>query len=58
MKNPEYVATVTRIYRKYIDLAESDRPYVIDEQDKKDLLKYLIVECHLLVIYQLNLIKI
>ena len=39
MKSPEYVATVTRFYRKYIDLAESDRPYVIDEQDKKDLLQ-------------------
>lgn len=58
MKSPEYVATVTRFYRKYIDLAESDRPYVIDEQDKKIYSKYLIVECHLLVIYQLNLIKI
>lgn len=37
MKNPEYVATVTRIYRKYIDLALSDKPYEILEQDKKDL---------------------
>ena len=25
MKTPEYVATVTRIYRKYIDLALSDK---------------------------------
>lgn len=39
MKNPEYVATVTRLYRKYIDLAESDETYVVDEQDKKDLLQ-------------------
>ena len=39
MKSPEYVATVTRIYRKYIDLALSDEPYVIDENDKKDLLQ-------------------
>ena len=39
MKNPEYVATVTRIYRKYIDLAESGENYVIDENDRKDLLQ-------------------
>lgn len=39
MKSPEYVATVTRIYRKYIDLALSDSKYVIDEDDKKELLQ-------------------
>ncbi len=39
LKNPEYVSTVTRIYRKYIDLAQSDKPYVIDEKDRKDLLQ-------------------
>ncbi len=39
MKSPEYVATVTRIYRKYIDLALSDKPYVIDEIDKKELIQ-------------------
>lgn len=39
LKNPEYVATVTRIYRKYIDLAQSDEPYIIDEKDRKDLLQ-------------------
>ena len=39
MKSPEYVATVTRIYRKYIDLALSDKPYVIDENDKKELMQ-------------------
>ena len=39
MKSPEYVATVTRIYRKYIDLALSDNAYVIDEDDKKELLQ-------------------
>lgn len=39
MKSPEYVATVTRIYRKYIDLALSDKPYVIDEKDKKELMQ-------------------
>ena len=39
LKNPEYVSTVTRIYRKYIDLAQSDKPYTIDEKDRKDLLQ-------------------
>ena len=39
LKNPEYVSTVTRIYRKYIDLAQSNKPYVIDEKDRKDLLQ-------------------
>ena len=39
MKSSEYVATVTRIYRKYIDLALSDNDYVIDEDDKKELLQ-------------------
>ena len=33
MKSPEYVATVTRIYRKYIDLAQSNSNYKIDEKD-------------------------
>lgn len=39
MKNPEYVAIVTRIYRKYIDLAKSGEPYIIDKKDKTDLLQ-------------------
>ena len=39
LKNPEYVSTVTRIYRKYVDLAQSDKPYVVEEQDRKDLLQ-------------------
>ncbi|MGN1328050.1 MAG: DUF3656 domain-containing protein [Clostridia bacterium] len=39
MKTPEYVSTVTRIYRKYIDLALSNKTYSIDEADKKDLLQ-------------------
>lgn len=39
MKSPEYVATVTRIYRKYINLAKSNKPYKIDEQDRKDLMQ-------------------
>ena len=39
MKTPEYVATVTKIYRKYIDLALSGKPYEIDYSDKKVLLQ-------------------
>ena len=39
MKSPEYVAIVTRIYRKYIDLALSGEPYVIDKNDKKQLIQ-------------------
>ena len=39
MKSPEYVATVTRIYRKYIDLAQSNKEYKIDENDKLDLMQ-------------------
>ncbi len=39
LKNPEYVATVTRIYRKYIDLAQSNKPYIVEDKDKKDLLQ-------------------
>ena len=36
MKTPEYVATVTRIYRKYIDKIFNNKKYIIEEQDKKD----------------------
>ena len=39
LKNPEYVATVTRIYRKYIDMVLNKQNYVIDPSDKKDLLQ-------------------
>ena len=39
MKTPEYVATVTRIYRKYLDLAITNQVFKISEQDKKDLLQ-------------------
>lgn len=39
MKSPEYVAILTRIYRKYIDLALSDEKYVINETDKKALMQ-------------------
>lgn len=39
MKNPEYVATVTRIYRKYIDLTLSNNDYIVDDNDKKELMQ-------------------
>ena len=44
MKTPEYVATVTRIYRKYIDLAKKYisseiSEYIIEEKDKQDLMQ-------------------
>lgn len=39
LKSPEYVATVTRIYRKYIDLYLSGKPYLIDNKDKEDLMQ-------------------
>lgn len=39
MKSPEYVATVTRIYKKYINLALSNKPYVIDKSDQKALMQ-------------------
>lgn len=39
MKPPKYVATVTRIYRKYINLALQNLYFDIDMQDKKDLLQ-------------------
>ena len=39
MKTPEYVATVTRIYRKYLDIAQKRDNYEIDEKDIKDLLQ-------------------
>ncbi len=39
LKSPEYVAIVTKIYRKYIDLALSGAEYKIDEKDIKDLMQ-------------------
>lgn len=38
-KSPEYVATVTKTYRKYIDLAQSQKDFVIDETEQKNLLQ-------------------
>lgn len=39
MKSPEYVATVTRIYRKYIDMVLNEEPFIIDEKDINDLMQ-------------------
>ena len=39
MKTPEYVATVTKTYRKYIDLAQSGKEYKIEEKDIKNLMQ-------------------
>ncbi len=39
MKSPEYVSTVTRIYRKYIDLALSKQNYSVQNKDRLELLQ-------------------
>lgn len=39
MKTPEYVATVTKIYRKYIDMAMSSSTYNVNYSDKKVLMQ-------------------
>lgn len=39
LKSPEYVATVTRIYRKYIDMVINNKEYILDENDKKELIQ-------------------
>ena len=39
MKSPYYVGIVTRIYRKYIDLALSEEDYKVTEEDKKELMQ-------------------
>ncbi len=39
MKSPTYVSTVTRIYKKYINLALSKEEYKINSLDKKHLLQ-------------------
>ena len=35
MKTPEYVATVTKIYRKYLDMILNKDTYVVDPNDRK-----------------------
>jgi putative protease len=39
MKSAEYVATVTRIYRKYLDLALRGKAYQVEAKDMEDLLQ-------------------
>lgn len=41
MKSPEYVAVVTSIYRKYIDILESmgESRYIVDEKDREILMQ-------------------
>lgn len=39
MKSAEYVGIVTSIYRKYIDLAQSNRKYVVEESDREKLMQ-------------------
>ena len=40
MKSPEYVATVTKIYRKYLDLAQNKKDdYNVSNKDKKTLMQ-------------------
>ncbi len=39
MKNPSYVATVTKIYRKYIDLIKDEKDYKVDPKDVKTLMQ-------------------
>ena len=39
MKTPEYVAVVTNVYRKYIDLALSGEDYKVDDNDVKRLMQ-------------------
>jgi len=39
MKSPIYVGTVTSIYRKYIDLANSNKPYIVEAEDREKLMQ-------------------
>lgn len=39
MKGPRYVGEVTRIYRKYVDLYLTKKPYRVEEEDQKILLE-------------------
>ena len=39
MKSAEYVGTVVRIYRKYLDLALRGKSYQVDPKDQEDLLQ-------------------
>lgn len=39
MKSPEYVSTVTKVYRKYIDMIMNYKDYSVANNDTKDLLQ-------------------
>lgn len=39
MKRPEYVAVVTRNYRRMLDILEEKKDYAVDEEAKRELLK-------------------
>ncbi len=39
MKSAEYVATVTKIYRKYIDMVLNNNEFIIDEKDINNLMQ-------------------
>lgn len=39
MKSPEYVGIVTSIYRKYIDLFYSNKPYIVEQEDREKLMQ-------------------
>ena len=39
LKSPEYVAIITRIYRKYLDMAINNIPYTLSDEDKKQLMQ-------------------
>ena len=39
LKTPEYVAITTSIYRKYINLALSKKPYIVEDEDIKKLMQ-------------------
>ena len=39
MKQPQYAAGVTSVYRKYLDLALGQKEYKVNEQDRRYLLK-------------------
>ena len=39
MKSPEYVGVVTSIYRKYINLAQTNNQYVVEKTDRENLMQ-------------------
>lgn len=39
LKTPEYVGTVTRIYKKYLDKIYNNEDYIIEDEDKNALLQ-------------------